>query len=563
MSERLSVNDKSDKNTSSYIIEGFGLHFNDFTDWDTEASFMTDWELVSEHKTYRGNGTTDLFITLNEISKEYGLTRYSARKSDVLVIYTDRLWELSCYLSTYIDNEFKYYFQVLDHIEFRKCWDDTLVTAKAIQEWATNYINNLFVPDKYFYITKSQIFRKRIKKACKKDKVTLGKDLFPKNYNLFQFYRHALFGGICYCPYPSVWFQQPIIEIDLKSAYIYCFLKKHCVSEGKFVDTSTWEIYLGNSNRLSIGTYEITYTSWSSKAHCYKNIKGEHCKPTEDGIPVTDTFTLNSIDLKLMLGMLNVTGIKCCELVEFELGRLPKTILDKVVEAFIDKDEATGAEKKIKKVVLNSIYGNTVRKADTYDDWKYMLKNSDLSPLWGILITTYCKELVIGLGSKLEGWIYSDTDSIFCIDTPENRKMIEEFNDNIRADIKGICEELGYDYNKLKNLGTFCLEEEISEFKAWKPKTYAFTRTDGSIIRKAAGCNRNAYYDENIYFMPDVPIGEKVLDKTFINHPVDLVKDGVHYHEESSYILNTFECDNEMMLKLMEIAYLESGTLPY
>ena len=39
MSERISINDKSNMNTSSYIIEGFGLHFNDFTDWDTEASF--------------------------------------------------------------------------------------------------------------------------------------------------------------------------------------------------------------------------------------------------------------------------------------------------------------------------------------------------------------------------------------------------------------------------------------------------------------------------------------------------------------------------------------------
>lgn len=564
MSDRISINDKSDKNTSSYVVEGFGLHFDYFTDWDIEASFMTDWELQSESKTYKGVGTTDLFITLNEISKEYGLTRYSQRKSDVLVIYTDRLWELSCFLSTYIDGEFKFYFQVLEHIEFRKCWDDTLHKAKDIQEWATGYINNLFVPDKYFYLTQSQIFRKRIKKACKKDKVTLGKDLFPRNYEVFKFYRKALMGGICYCPYPECWFQQPIIEIDLKSAYIYCFLKKHCVSEGKTVDPATWEVYLGNTNRASIGKYQITYTSWSSKVHCYKNIQGKHCKPTDDGVPVTDTFILTSNDIKLMLEMINITGVKCLELREFELGRLPKTILDNVVDAFIAKETAEeGMDRKIKKVILNAIYGNTIRKADSKGEWKYQASHTDLSPLWGIFITAYCKELVIGLGSKLEGWLYSDTDSIFCIDTPENRKLIEEFNDKIRADVKAICEELGYDYEILKNLGTFCFEEEISEFKAWKPKTYAFTKTNGEIVRKAAGCNRDTYYDENIYMLPDVPIGKKVLEKKFLNKPADVDRDGVHYHEESTFIINEFDGDNELMLKLMELAYLINGTLPY
>lgn len=560
---KLSINDKGNDNTSAYVLEGWGITFTDYE--DTDFTIMTSFKITNGTKIYEGKTIYDLLTTLDSICKEYDLHDYSKRKKDILVIYTDRLWELSCYLDRYISNAFSYYFQVLDHIEFRQCWDERCVTAESIAEWASNYINNLFVPDKYFYITKSQIFRKRITKTCKKNGVTVGKDIFPDTYELFKYLRMALYGGICYCPYPETMFNQPIIEIDLKSAYIYCFLKKHCVTKGEWVkDLKTWESYINNPMKMSIGTYEITYTSWSNKIKCYKNIDGEACKQTEDGQPVSDVFVMNNRDLKIFLDTAGVTGVKCLDLMEFDLDYLPKEIIDCVVQAYIAKETAKDStDKKIKKVALNSIYGNTIRKAETRDDWKRQYGKSYLAPQWGTLITSYCKELIIGLGSQLDGWIYSDTDSIFCFDTPENRKAIEQFNAKIRAEVKSICDYYGYDFEPLKNLGTFVIEEEIVKFKAWKQKQYAFTNKDGQITRKAAGCNRDTYFDESIYDMEQVPIGEKVLRKMFINKPVSKEIDGVLYEQPTSYYIIKVNCDNDTTMSLMELFYEVYGDLPY
>ena len=563
--ERLVVKDKKIHNVSCYVIDGVGLSFEDFTVEEKQSAFMTSWTIsTTSGRTYTGENVVDLLATLKDIKKDYNLVTYSSNKKDILVIYTDRCWELSCYLYNYTTDRFPYYFQVLDNIEFRQCWEKDIKKAEDIAKWAKYYIDNLFCEDEYFYITPSQIFRKRIERKCKESGVTLGYDVFPKYYADFEFIKKALFGGICYCPYPNKLFEQPIIEIDLKSAYIYCFLKAHCSSAIKEVDPKYWESYLKNPAKMSIGQYKITYTSWSNKVTCYKNIDGEHCKPTKDGVPYTDTFIMNNTDLYLFLNTINVTGVDCEYLVDFNLDILPKEIIDCVKDAFIEKEHATGEAKKLKKVILNSIYGNCIRNVDSFEEYKERLNKDVLAPQWGILITSYCKELIYGLGSQLDGWLYSDTDSIFCFDTPENREKIKAYNQKIRDDVKYICDLYGYDFEELKNLGTFVIEKQITKFKAWKQKQYVFTTTDGNIEKKAAGCNREVAVDDSIYLRKEVPIGEKILRKFLTDHPSHCEKDGKEYYSETSYYIMKKEClTNEEMIALMALVYYIYGELPY
>ena len=168
------------------------------------------------------------------------------------------------------------------------------------------------------------------------------------------------------------------------------------------------------------------------------------------------------------------------------------------------------------------------------------------------------------LGSKLDGWLYSDTDSIFCFDTPDNRKKIEAFNKKTRETVKNICDLYGYDFEDYKDLGCFMIEEKITKFKAWKQKQYVFTNTDGKITKKAAGCNRNVVVDESIYDKNEVPIGEKVIHKFFNDFPAKVKKDGKEYFSETSYYIMKVDCDeNRNTLALMELAYYLTGELPY
>lgn len=548
------VKDKGKGNFSVYVDEGFGLVIDDFQVdiGDKDASFIKKWSLSSTTKTYTGNTLNELLDTLHNIKTDYSLKVYSPHKKDIIVIYTDRLWELSCYMYKYITNDFTLYFQIMDNFEFRACWDKSKNTSADIASWADYLIKNLFIPDGYYYLTPAQIARKRIKKSCKEYGDTLAKDIFPDTEALYRLVKKSLFGGACYCPYPGRRFNEPMMEIDINSAYIYCFMLKHCVTSGIFANTDNWQSYLNSTTKATIGKYRITYSSWSSVIKCYKNVDGEHCKPTDEG-PVTDTFVFTNIDLDIFLSTVTVLGIECLSLIEYEMDYLPKSILDVVVNSYIEKEEAkkTGSkeERALKKIAVNSIYGNTIRDLKTRDEWKNELKNACLAPQWGIFITSYCKSLLIGLGSQLDGWVYSDTDSIFCFDTPKNRAIIEEYNKDISDRLKAICEKLGYDFDKMSKLGTFEEECKISKFRAIKQKQYMFTDETGSITVKASGCNRkNIEANDDIYLVDRIPVGEKVVRKIFINEPVEIVVDGVKYSQETSYMNMIFsDFDAEFM----------------
>lgn len=552
------VKDKVKGNYSVYVDEGFGLTIDDFQVdiGDREASFVKSWSLSSSTKTYTGNTIDDLLDTLHKIKSDYSLKQYSKGKKDILIIYTNKFWELSCYLYNHIYNVFTFYYQIMNNIEFRACWDKSKETSQDIASWADYIIKNLFIPDEYYYLTPAQVARKRISTSCKKYGDTLAKDIFPATDSRYRYIKKSLFGGACYCPYPGRQFNEPMMEIDINSAYIYCFMLKHCVTSGKFVNTEHWQSYLNSPTKATIGGYKITYSSWSSIIKCYKNANGEHCKPTTDG-PVTDTFVFTNIDLDIFLSTVNVISIECVSLLEYDMNYLPKSILDVVVRSYIEKEEAkkTGSkeERALKKIAVNSIYGNTIRDLKTRDEWKAEMKKACLSPQWGIFITSYCKSLLIGLGSNLDGWVYSDTDSIFCFDTPKNRAIIAQYNKDISDRLKAICDTLGYDFNKMSKLGTFEEECRIVRFKALKQKQYMFTDDKGQITVKASGCNRkNVENNDDVYSLDRIPVGEKVVRKSRILHPVEVVVDGIRYYQETSYENQIFkDFDAEIMTLLV------------
>lgn len=553
----LQVQDKGIGKRHSYVTEGFALTFNDF-EYD-KVHYIIDWTIAVGDKHYTGESVYDLIDTLKAIKEEYNLqVRKNGEKKfkfngkeqsvvdkDVLVIYTNQLWELHSYLKHFVTDEFErdngefWYFQVLDNIEFRECWNDKLNDVDDISRWAKTFIDLLFIPNKYFYLTPSQIMRKQIEKNCKRSKVSMAKDIFPSNNYKYQYIKQALYGGLCYCPFPDKIFDQPIVEFDLKSAYIFCFLMAHCISSGEYVDPKHYEAYINNDKMLSIGRYVITYTSWSNKVKCYKNINDEDCKKSENGEPVTDEFIFTNIDLELFTNLTNVISIECKSLMEFKSGYIQKEVLDKVIEAFINKEEAdkNSGEYTVYKVILNAIYGNTVRNWNSIQ-LSEQRNDATLAPQWGIFITAYCKQLLLRCAVQLDGWVYSDTDSIFCFDTQHNKDIIEEYNRKTRAQLKSICDELGYDFEKLKHLGEFMEEIKVKKFRAWKQKMYALIDEHGDLKVTAAGCSLESRKDltEAVFKKDSIPCGEKVVMKHSLNNEYETTINGRTYKTPSSYV---------------------------
>ena len=528
MVERLLVKDKGFKaekgggsNFSNYLVEGVGLTFTDVPDLDNECHNMTGWEIRTATETYTGSTVDELLATLKSFVELYNLKSYTKMKKDCLIIYTNRVRDLYCYLYNQITNQFLVdvvsesgmvhtyqnlgYFQVFDFIEFRQCWNKDLKTAEEICKWANGMWKHSFTQDRTVYLTESSVGRKLIKKYCRESGCTLGIEIFPEVYPLYQLYKGAAHGGICYCACPGVDFKEPMIEVDLKSAYIYCYTLDMPLSKGEFVNPTSWKKVKG----LTIGKYEITFSNTAGQLSTIKDVDNQ--KFDCSGKVVTQTFTLTSVDLDTVRKLCDeIKHIKCLTLVKFKSGRLPKAYIDTLIHFFYMKETTTNGERAVWKIALNGCYGNAIRNLTLQEFKKYNYK--ELAPQWGAFITSYCRQLVIDLGITIDCWRYSDTDCIFCKDLPANRKKIENHNKKARAHIKKLCDDYGYDYDVIKNLGSFIIEDEIVRFRAIGNKQYAYKTKSGKVVVKAAGCEKQDHYDDSVFELVVMPIGIKELD---------------------------------------------------
>lgn len=471
-----------------YDERGFGLTI-DATYADYKG-IITSWELyiAPDNVKLVGNSKEDFIKTLKNIIKENDLKHHSKATKDLIVIYTDNILKIRGFFREYITNEFNdLYIQLLDYIEFREIskWKD-LITSKDIAEYAKYLVDYLFIPNEYWFLTPNQVPRRAIAKACNDNIVS---QIYPTSFLQYSSFRKALFGGICYVPYRNLVITDPVMCLDLTSAYIYDLLiEKHCMSKFNMVNENNYEYYLDSNTQTSIGSYTISYSCSSNKIHCFKSIDGVNY---ETGTNTVESI-LTSVDLKTLISIANVHDIKCNWLYACDLDVLPKYFRDEVVKQYIKKvdlkDDKIAYD--LQKPVVNGIFGDCIRN---YDEKGYYeaKRNPSVAPQWGIWCTSYAKKNLLKLANKVEGWVYSDTDSIYCFDNDYNRKLLEEYNNEARAKVKVFCDTYGYDYEKLKDLGTFKIEKQIKKFKAITQKVYMYETIDGEFKLTAAGLDQS------------------------------------------------------------------------
>ena len=553
---------------TNYVIEGFGLTIEAKYIVEESKGFLTSWQLVGQTRTYRGDSVSSLIDTFNLLIKEYDLKKESENTKDTLLIFTDSSLKVYGFLQKYVTDSFgDYYDQYLDFIEVRECWRDDKETAEEIADWAQAMIDNVFVPYKYFHITPNQVLRRLMMHDCRKEKNEIAKLIFPDTYSMWKFHRKALFGGICYCPYGHVYDEygnittkakvilDKLMCLDIKSAYIWCLLvMKHCMSASKEVDVAHWEYYLDSTEKGSIGTYVITFSYWSSKIRCFKDKYGN--KIENEGRQTLE-FAFDNVDLKTFIELVNPEKVECTYLLEYDMDYLPKYARDNLIKAFIDKEEAKDLDdlmRKIKKIMANGGYGDTIRRLHNRDEWKDEKDNTILAPQWGIWTCSYCKRLLLSLALSVELWVYSDTDSIYCAYNKHNLELLEETNNKIRVMTKEFCERFGYDYEKLKDLGTFKIEHIITKFKANKPKQYMFVDDQGKMYVKAAGCNKNSIpMNDKLFDEDKIQVGKRTFADVYPDH-IEADIDGVHYEADGYYF--EWSLSNEKAEAYMELQAL-------
>lgn len=507
----ISTKNKKLRNWTMYYKTVFMMKIDFNSDQVARKGYLVNWSIEDKYGILlSGSNRESFFNATKDLINMYGLERMTDLSAKKIVIYIDRLDKIRGFFNDLITEDDGIIITLSDLIEFREY--SQWIASNDIKDMQ-EIVDKIFIPEKYFYLTPNQRTRKLLLKDANID----FKELYPDTYNDYKCIRKSLFGGICYCPYPDVIIDHPMLCLDIKSAYIFSLLiEQHICSKAIEVDPSKWEYYIDNPYEQSLGFYTIHYSTSSNIISCYKDVDGNNlCKGEH-----TVKMWLNSIDLEILrtLPYIHIHDCVCTYLEQYEMQSVPRYVMDRLITEYIKKSEINEEETPIlyhlQKVVLNGIYGNTIKKVDNEDDYKTLKKTNALAPQWGIWTTSYTKKLLLGLATKLTGWYYSDTDSIYCLDTPENREIIKVYNDEIAKRVEAFCNQYGYDFEKLHALGSFELKYEIKKFKALKQKEYLFTTTDDKMIVKAAGCNKDEMkLDDHLYDMRVLPVGTRVFPK--------------------------------------------------
>lgn len=435
--------------------------------------------------------------TLETFTKGFAIRKDRAR--DLMLIYVDDLGKISAFF----DIEYNRYDKALiwKNIEFRSYKPfNKKGDFDILMDWQAR-----FNADKYAYLTPSQYVRKHVEKLNK------GKaaDIFPDRDDL-EILDLAVHGGVLYSRDHRIYDEkilgpdQKIVGFDLTSAYIYSIaFEKHCCSKPKIINKTDWDMYLKAQDYGTIGVYRIKYTCVLSVIGCYKDVDGNKLQKGEH---VTAEICLTNIDLRTLMSIeqLTIESIECRLLYGFKLDYLPKCIRDYCVDIFLQKQHAVpkSAEYKNIKVMLNSgFFGNFLYIMKKYLEFEgsheqkrltyfHIKKDAAVSPIWGIYTMSHVKNTILSLGLKTTGWIYSDTDSIYCYDDSFNRQLIDNYNNELLARNDKLCNEFSYP-TEARDLGTFEVDAEIKRFRAWKTKVYCYETTAGKLEIKAAGTDKD------------------------------------------------------------------------
>lgn len=193
-----------------------------------------------------------------------------------------------------------------------------------------------------------------------------------------------------------------------------------------------------------------------------------------------------------------------------------KNVVKKLESEHADPEKIREAKKDLQLVkgMLNAIYGMSATRIcrtnfsmDTLGNWteepltvemiedqlsKYYKNFNSFNPYQCGIYTTalaryqlwYVIKYVIGY----DNYLYCDTDSAFYIETPENKKRLEEYNAGLRANAEKNGAYIELEDGTRKYYDNFADEgEDITEFIFLHAKAYAYKTSDGELKITVAG----------------------------------------------------------------------------
>lgn len=217
---------------------------------------------------------------------------------------------------------------------------------------------------------------------------------------------------------------------------------------------------------------KIQHENYISESKCFKLTgstinNGRVYKADELAMTITD------VDYGIIKQCYEWDSISVNNVIRYHKGYLPKAIIESILKLYEDKTVLKGVEGKeveylLSKGMLNSVYGmcvtDIVKDEHTYlDEWgktpadldeqieKYNTsKNRFLFYPWGVWVTAYArKNLWTGIIAMKDDYVYSDTDSIKCLNYEKHQKYIAWYNHMTIQKLYAMCDHYKLDKSRL------------------------------------------------------------------------------------------------------------------
>ena len=468
--------------------------------------------------------------SLNELGKH--LTKYPVLKMDGDLDY-----------SKIRHNETE-----LTPVEWKYIYHDGLVVVSYIQEQIENERNNITnIP-----LTKTGYVRRYVRNNCLYD------GSHRKNCSKYLAYRKMIrpltIGSVNeYIQVKNAYLgahthANPLIvgnviknvySLDFTSSYpaVMLYSKGFPMTKAHKYQIKSKEDFYKMIN-LYACVFDVTFYNLRSKVEYEHFIPSSRClkllQPILDNGKVVSaiecSMSLNEVDFKNFSRFYEWDSLGIKNFKYFYKGYLPKNLILSILNLYKTKTMLKNVEGKEKdymlsKGMLNSTYGMMVTdicKPELIytEDNEYVSEECDyekalttynkssnrfLFYYWGMYITSFAKyNLCDGIQEVGMDYLYSDTDSVKCLNYQKHNKWFDDYNKDVRRKLLDMCKF--YKINPaliepLDSKGEKQLigiwdkefkENSVSylEFKTLGSKRYAYKKPDGKFSFTLSGCNK-------------------------------------------------------------------------
>lgn len=459
--------------------------------------------------------------------------------------------------------------------------------VKILSEWATYIYHEYSDNKQDIPLTKTSIVRFNIKQAAQEtgqiEEIRKAINaLFPRR-ETYNFIMQFLFrGGYVHA---NIWYVAPempienVIGVDFTSSYpavmLQCYYPMTPFADCELtVDGTQSEI---TDEKLQNMCCWFVVDFYEIERKTYHAIESEHKIISEQGALYDNgrmyyadriRVALTELDYEIYKRFYKWQKLEIIHAMCSKRGKLPEYVLKplrkfyKVKQRLKGTDLENSTEYKNAKAAVNSFYGCMVTRLKFYEwyindtgepletivngkskiiqvnEWyeKESEKTYDkliakqlLSPYWGIWVTAHARFNLLSVVSEIDHDLYTnyvlycDTDSIYMIDTPENRTIIEKYNARIF--------EINKQYEpEFFDIGAFSWVD--SDKETGEPKHYLF---------KTLGAKRYLkYYDEHaeitVAGMRKGTFERKIVRQFATENSYTLYKDQKHKKGKIGYI---------------------------